>query len=63
MKMATKNNKTKAQLEDDNADLRHEIRRLVALAHKALGAREPNHQTSCIGLGRKYIEEIVEGKG
>lgn len=54
---------TKKQLEDENADLRHEIQRFIALAHKALGAMEPNHTISVVGQGKKYIEEMInEGR-
>jgi hypothetical protein len=40
-------------------ELEAEVKRLIDLAHKALGAREPNHQVSCRGLGREYIEAMV----
>jgi hypothetical protein len=54
---------TKKQLEIENAGLRGEIKHLVALAHKALGAREPNHDVSAKGLAREYLEQIIAGKG
>lgn len=58
---------TKKELEAENKKLREEIQYLVDLAHKALGAREPNHTVSATGLAAIYLEQMTasytEGTG
>lgn len=50
---------TKKPKQKTKAELKDEVKRLISLAHKALGAMEPNHMISCSGLGREYILEMI----